>query len=513
MPLLSMRDISIAFYGAYANKDVCLDVEAGEIHALLGENGAGKTTLMNILFGIYKPESGSIFWDGRETAFSSPQAAIDAGIGMVHQHFSLVDAMTVLDNILLGYRGDGLFLPRRKLRARVMELAEHYGLQIDPDAIVGELSVGEKQRVEILKALFREIRLLILDEPTAVLTPGESEQLFGVLRQLKARGFAVILITHRLSEIMRNSDRVTILRAGRCEGTYKTADVTPCELSRLMLGRELETVVNDLSAPSGAPVLEMKGVTVYHSGRRRPALEDVTLTVGAGEILGVAGVEGNGQKELAEAAAGIRRRRVRGQILLDGANATGTSVKARARRGLAYIPDDRLHDALVPDMDVRENLLLRAYDGAPFSRFHVFRRAAVDGNARDAMTLYGVRATGTLGAHAPVRMLSGGNQQKIILAREITGSSRLIVASQPTRGLDVSASAFVRKKLLEQKRQGKGVLLISAELDEILALSDRVAVLYNGKIAGVLPRAEVTVEKLGRLMSGLTLEKQEVAQA
>ena len=241
-----MQDISISFYGAYANKDVCLDVEAGEIHALLGENGAGKTTLMNILFGIYKPESGRILWDGRETAFSSPQAAIDAGIGMVHQHFSLVDAMTVLDNILLGYRGDGLFLPRKKLRARVTELAEHYGLQIDPDAIVGELSVGEKQRVEILKALFREIRLLILDEPTAVLTPGESEQLFGVLRQLKARGFAVILITHRLSEIMRNSDRVTILRAGRCEGTYETAGVTPGELSRLMLGRELETVVNHL---------------------------------------------------------------------------------------------------------------------------------------------------------------------------------------------------------------------------------------------------------------------------
>ena len=488
MPLLSMQDISISFYGAYANKDVCLDVEAGEIHALLGENGAGKTTLMNILFGIYKPESGRILWDGRETAFSSPQAAIDAGIGMVHQHFSLVDAMTVLDNILLGYRGDGLFLPRKKLRARVTELAEHYGLQIDPDATVGELSVGEKQRVEILKALFREIRLLILDEPTAVLTPGESEQLFGVLRQLKARGFAVILITHRLSEIMRNSDRVTILRAGRCEGTCETAGVTPGALSRLMLGRELETVVNDLSAPAGAPVLEMRGVTVYRSGRRRPALEDVTLTVGSGEILGVAGVEGNGQKELAEAVAGIRRRRVRGRILLDGANATGTSVKARARRGLAYIPDDRLHDALVPGMDV-------------------------DGNARAAMETYGVRATGTLGAHAPVRMLSGGNQQKIILAREIVASSRLIVASQPTRGLDVSASAFVRKKLLEQKRQGKGVLLISAELEEILALSDRVAVLYNGKIAGVLPRKEVTVEKLGRLMSGLSLENEEGAKA
>ena len=239
----------------------------------------------------------------------------------------------------------------------------------------------------------------------------------------------------------------------------------------------------------------------------------MTLTVGSGEILGVAGVEGNGQKELAEAVAGIRRRRVRGRILLDGANATGTTVKARARRGLAYIPDDRLHDALVPGMDVRENLLLRAYDGAPFSRCHVFRKAAVDGNARAAMETYGVRATGTLGAHAPVRMLSGGNQQKIILAREIVASSRLIVASQPTRGLDVSASAFVRKKLLEQKRQGKGVLLISAELEEILALSDRVAVLYNGKIAGVLPRAEVTVEKLGRLMSGLSLENEEGAEA
>ena len=511
MPLLAMEDICISFYGVYADDHVNLSVEAGEVHALLGENGAGKTTLMNILFGIYRADSGRILWNGREVRFSSPQEAIRAGIGMVHQHFSLVNAKTVLDNILLGYAGAPLFLPRKKLRRQVIGLAERYGLKIDPDALVGDLSIGEKQRVEILKALIRDIRLLILDEPTAVLTPGETGQLFHVLRQLKERGIAVILITHRMSEIMGNADRVTVLRDGRCVGTLRTADTGPEELSHLMVGRDFRSAVNGDERPAGDPLLKLEHVSVYRSGRRRPALEDVTLTVHSGEILGVAGVEGNGQKELAEAVVGIRRRRVRGSIRLQESDLTGTSVLARSRQGVAYVPDDRQHDALVTAMDISGNLLLHAYWTEPFSRKKVFRRKAILKNAQQAVEDYRIRTVGTLGAHSPVRLLSGGNQQKVVLAREITRDARFIVASQPTRGLDVSASAFVREKLLEQKRLGKGVLLISADLEEILALSDRIAVMYNGKVAGILDRKEATMDSLGLLMGGMNTGKEDIA--
>ena len=506
-----MENICISFYGAYANDHVNLSVEAGEVHALLGENGAGKTTLMNILFGIYRAESGRVLWNGREVCFSSPQEAIRAGIGMVHQHFSLVNAKTVLDNILLGDDRLPLFLPRRKLREQVLALSERYGLKVDPDAVVGDLSIGEKQRVEILKALFRDIKLLILDEPTAVLTPGETKQLFHVLRQLKERGFAVILITHRMSEIMGNADRVTVLRDGKCVGTLPTAGTDPEELSRLMVGRAFEQAANDDSTPIGAPLLSLENVSVFRSGRKRPALEDVTLTVHAGEILGVAGVEGNGQKELAEAIVGIRRRRVRGRIRLQETDLTGTPVLARTRQGVSYVPDDRQHDALVTAMDIGDNLLLHAYGAAPFSRRRVFRRSAILKNAQDAVNAYRIRTAGSLGAKSPVRLLSGGNQQKVVLAREITPAARFIVASQPTRGLDVSASAFVRNKLLEQKQLGKGVLLISADLEEILALSDRIAVMYNGKIAGILNREEATTERLGLLMGGMKTGKEATA--
>ena len=502
-----MEDICISFYGAYANDHVNLRVEAGEVHALLGENGAGKTTLMNILFGIYRAESGRVLWNGQEVHFASPQEAIRAGIGMVHQHFSLVNAKTVLDNILLGYADAPLFLPRKKLRQQVLALAERYGLKIDPDAIVGELSIGEKQRVEILKALFRDIKLLILDEPTAVLTPGETRQLFQVLRQLKERGFAVILITHRMSEIMGNADRVTVLRDGKCVGTLRTADTTPEELSHLMVDRAFTPAANTDDTAQGQPLLTLENVSVFRSGRKRPALEEVSLTVHAGEILGVAGVEGNGQKELAEAIVGIRRRRVRGVIRLQDSDLTGTPVLVRARQGVAYVPDDRQHDALVTAMDIGSNLLLHSYGAAPFSRRKVFRRAAIQKNAQEAVNAYRIRTAGTLGVHSPVRLLSGGNQQKVVLAREITPAARFIVASQPTRGLDVGATAFVREKLLEQKRLGKGVLLISTDLEEILALSDRIAVMYNGKVAGILDKKEATVDRLGLLMGGLQAGK------
>ena len=511
MALLSMENISISFYGAYANERVNLSVEAGEVHALLGENGAGKTTLMNILFGIYQADSGRILWDGKEVRFSSPQEAIAAGIGMVHQHFSLVNAGTVLDNILLGYDKAPLFLPRRRLRQQVIRLSERYGLKVDPDALVGTLSIGEKQRVEILKALFRDIRLLILDEPTAVLTPGETKQLFQVLSQLKAQGFAVILITHRMSEIMGHADRVTVLRDSRCVGTVNTADTDAKTLSRMMVGRDFTEAVNDESDPIGDPLLTMEHISVFRSGRKRAALEDISLSVRAGEILGIAGVEGNGQKELAEAIVGIRRRRVKGRLRLGSQDLTGTPVLARNQRGMAYVPDDRQHDALVTSMDIGDNLLLHDYGRAPFSKRRVFRRSAVLKNAETAVRDYHIRTAGTLGVHSPVRLLSGGNQQKVVLAREITPRASFIVASQPTRGLDVSASAFVREKLLEQKRLGKGVLLISADLEEILALSDRIAVMYNGRIAGILDKKDATIEKLGLLMGGMTEEKEAIA--
>ena len=506
MAMLSMEDISISFYGTYANEHVNLSVEKGEIHALLGENGAGKTTLMNILFGIYKAESGRILWDGQEVHFTSPLEAIKAGIGMVHQHFSLVNAMTVLDNVLLGYEMP-LFMPRKQLRQRLLELSDRYGLKVDPDAIVGDLSIGEKQRVEILKALFRDIKLLILDEPTGVLTPKETKRLFDILRQLKEKGFAVIIITHRMSEIMAITDRVTVLRDGKSVSTLVTKESTPEELSHAMVGRKLNVVENKQEQPVGKPLLTLDNVTVFRSGRKRPALEGVTITIHEGEILGVAGVEGNGQKELAEAIVGIRRGRGKGKILLGEDDLTGTTVRTRADKGMAYVPDDRQHDALVLAMDVSENLLLRNYKKAPFSKSRIFNRKHVTENAQTAVRDYAVRTAGTLGVKSPARLLSGGNQQKIVLAREISPESRFIVASQPTRGLDVSASAFVREKLLEQKKQGKGVMLISADLEEILMISDRIIVMDNGRIAGELTRQEATIETLGLLMGGMAQQE------
>ena len=505
MPMLSMEDISISFFGRYANEHVNLSVNEGEIHALLGENGAGKTTLMNILFGIYKADSGRVVWNGAEAKFRSPEEAIHAGIGMVHQHFSLVNAMTVLDNVLLGYDMP-VFMPRKKLKARLMELSERYGLKIDPDAMVSSLSIGEKQRVEILKALFRDIKLLILDEPTGVLTPNETKQLFDVLRQLKQRGFAVIIITHRMSEIMAITDRVTVLRDGRSIATLVTAETTPEELSRCMVGRELNVVENHCDTKIGAPLMQLENVTVYRSGRKRPAVENIDLTIHEGEILGIAGVEGNGQKELAETIVGIRRSRVKGEIKLAGERLTGKNVHYRASKGLAYIPDDRHHDALVLDMDVSDNLILRKYNAKPFSKWHVFNKRRILQKARDAVTAYSVKTSGALGVKSPVRLLSGGNQQKLIIAREVSEDARFIVASQPTRGLDVGASSFVREKLLEQKMKGNGVMLISADLEEILAISDRIAVMEGGRITGILDRSEATVDTLGLLMGGIDQE-------
>lgn len=502
MALLEMQQICKAFSGVYANDHVDLTVEKGEIHALLGENGAGKTTLMNILFGIYTADSGQILWKGQPVRFASPKDAIAAGIGMVQQHFSLVRKMTVLDNIILNLRDNRFVLDRKQARQRVRALAEKYGLTVDPDAQVDSLSVGEQQRVEILKALYRDVELLILDEPTGVLTPQETAQFFEVLRALQKEGYGIIIITHRMSEIMAISDRVTILRDGKKVAQLVTAQTQPDELSRYMIGRELKETYDVDTPPGTEPLLSLEGVSLPRKKKGHP-LHDITLELRRGEILGVAGVEGNGQKELAEIITGIQRPSA-GRVMLDGADIQRETVRQRYERGVVYISDDRLNDSLVTDMDLTENLMLRDYCRPPFSHRGLLDRKSMLKAAKEKIQRYQVRSSGTSGEATPVRLLSGGNQQKLIVAREISDRAQVVVASQPTRGLDIGATHFVRDRLVEQRNAGKGVLLISADLEEIMALSDRIAVLFGGRIVGVLNRQEATVEQIGLLMGGVT---------
>ena len=502
MALLEMQQICKAFSGVYANDHVDLTVEKGEIHALLGENGAGKTTLMNILFGIYSADSGQILWKGEPVRFASPKDAIAAGIGMVQQHFSLVRKMTVLDNIILNLRDNRFVLDRKQARQRVCALAEKYGLTVDPDAQVGSLSVGEQQRVEILKALYRDVELLILDEPTGVLTPQETAQFFEVLRALQKEGYGIIIITHRMSEIMAISDRVTILRDGKKVAQLITAETQPDELSRHMIGRELNESYDVDTPPGEETLLSLEAISLPRKKKGHP-LHDITLELRRGEILGVAGVEGNGQKELAEIITGIQHPS-QGRVILDGQEIQRENVRQRYERGVAYISDDRLNDSLVTDMDMTENLMLRDYCRAPFSHKGLLDRKAMLQTAKEKIQRYQVRSSGTSGEATPVRLLSGGNQQKLIVAREIHDRAQVVVASQPTRGLDIGATEFVRDRLVEQRNAGKGVLLISADLEEIMALSDRIAVLFGGRIVGVLTRQEATVEKIGLLMGGIT---------
>ena len=502
MALLEMQQICKAFSGVYANDHVDLTVEKGEIHALLGENGAGKTTLMNILFGIYSADSGQILWKGEPVRFASPKDAIAAGIGMVQQHFSLVRKMTVLDNIILNLRDNRFVLDRKQARQRVCALAEKYGLTVDPDAQVGNLSVGEQQRVEILKALYRDVELLILDEPTGVLTPQETAQFFEVLRALQKEGYGIIIITHRMSEIMAISDRVTILRDGKKVAQLVTAETQPDELSRHMIGRELNESYDVDTPPGEETLLSLEAISLPRKKKGHP-LHDITLELRRGEILGVAGVEGNGQKELAEIITGIQHPS-QGRVILDGQEIQRENVRQRYERGVVYISDDRLNDSLVTDMDMTENLMLRDYCRAPFSHKGLLDRKAMLQTAKEKIQRYQVRSSGTSGEATPVRLLSGGNQQKLIVAREIHDRAQVVVASQPTRGLDIGATEFVRDRLVEQRNAGKGVLLISADLEEIMALSDRIAVLFGGRIVGVLTRQEATVEKIGLLMGGIT---------
>ena len=501
MPLLEMQGISKAFSGVYANEDISLIVEKGEIHALLGENGAGKTTLMNILYGLYRADKGRILWKGEEVSFSSPKEAIRAGIGMVQQHFSLVRDLSVLDNVILNVKTGGFFLNRKQEQKKLEELSKRYGLEVDPDAKIADLSVGERQRVEILKALSRNVELLILDEPTGVLTPQETAHFFDVLRSLKAEGYGIVIITHRMSEIMEISDRVTVLRDGRLIAEADTADTTPDELSGWMIGRRMDPSEDRRSQPREEVMLEVSHVS-RRAGKHTHALRDLCFCVRKGEIFGLAGVEGNGQKELAEVLTGLKKK-AEGQILFDGQDIMDDTVRTRYEKGLAYISDDRQNDSLITGMDITENLALRAYAKEPYAANGVIRRSRMRKDALSAMEEYQVKASGKSGPDTRVSLLSGGNQQKLIIARELSGNVKLILAAQPTRGLDIGAAQFVRSRLLKARGEGKSVLLISADLEEILTLCDRIAVLYNGGIAGILNRKDADVRTLGLLMGGV----------
>jgi simple sugar transport system ATP-binding protein len=487
------------FPGVLANDRVNFDVRAGEIHALLGENGAGKSTLMRQLYGLYRPDEGQILINGQPHSFRSPAEAIDAGIGMIHQHFMLVSSLTVTENVALGLassREPRLDLDR--VARRIRELSERYGLKVDPNAYVWQLAVGEQQRVEIVKALYRGAALLILDEPTAVLTPQEVNDLFVTLRQMAADGHGLIFISHKLHEVLAISQRVTVMRDGQVVGTHPTARMTKPELARMMVGREVILQYDRPAAQAGAARLEIQDLWVK-GDRGTDSIRGVTLSVHAGEIVGLAGVSGNGQRELAEALAGLRPAR-QGRILLEGQEVTGHSPAQRIAAGQAYIPEERMREGAIKEFSVAENLILQDHGHAPYSRHTFLDFKSIAQRSAELVQAFNVK-TPTL--ETPLRNLSGGNIQKLILARELARRPGVLIAAQPTRGVDIGASEYIHQRLLEQRAAGTATLLISEDLDEIRALSDRIAVIYEGSLVGVVEAHSATAEALGLMLAGV----------
>jgi len=522
--VVQMIGITRRFPGVLANDAVDFELEQGEIHGLLGENGAGKTTLMNILFGLYQPDAGQILVRGTPTLIHSPADAIRQGIGMVHQHFKLAAPFTVTENIILGIK-DRQWIDYRQCERQVAELAERYGLKVDPRARIQSLSVGEQQRVEILSSLYRGAEVLILDEPTAVLTPQEAEALADGLRKMAAQGKSIVFISHKLEEVLHLTDRVTVLRLGKVVFKKRTAETDKTELAREMIGRDFTSLQRDQrsvllrlagaeasdstaprpaaqpekAAPCTAPVLLEARDLHVRDDRDLPAVNGVSLQVCAGEVLGIAGVDGNGQRELVEALVGLRRPHA-GQVRVAGQDATGWTVRDFIRAGLAYIPDDRHNDGLILGFDLSANATLKVFEKPPYAQRGLLVPAAMERFARRLIEQFDVRAPGPQ-VHAAT--LSGGNQQKLILARELSQSPRLIVANKPTRGLDIGAAAYVHQKLLEERARGAAVLLISADLDEILLVSDRILVMYNGRSMGILDARQADLHALGLMMAGV----------
>jgi simple sugar transport system ATP-binding protein len=499
-----MRGITKRFPGIIANDRVDLQVEQGEIHALVGENGAGKTTLMNILYGLYQPDEGEMLLHGEKAVLQSPRDAIKHRVGMVHQHFMLVEPLTIVENIVLGSEPtSGLWLDRRKAYDQVRRLSEAYGLKVDALARVEDTVVGMQQRAEILKLLYRGADILIFDEPTAVLTPQETEELFKILRKLASDGKTILFITHKLKEIKAVTNRITIMRMGKVVGHLVTADTTENEIASEMVGREVNLKVEKTPPKLGDVILKVNALEA-NSDRNLPALKKLTLEVRAGEILGIAGVAGNGQTELAEALTGLRPTRG-GRILLKGRDITDLTVAGKIQAGMAHvvgiahIPEDRHKRGLVLDYSVALNLILGNQRKPPFAHGLLLDSPAISQNAQTMIEGFDIR---TPSADTPSRALSGGNQQKIIIAREFSRDPTLLVVVQPTRGVDVGAIEFIHKRLIEKRDQGKAILLISMELEEILALSDRIAVLYEGEVVGLVDADKTTEPELGFLMAG-----------
>ncbi len=498
---LEMRGITKRFPGVVANDHVDFQLAQGEIHALLGENGAGKTTLMHILYGLSRPDEGEIVVHGAPVCLRSPSDAMAHGIGMVHQHFMLVPVLTVTENIILGQEDArwGPFLNLRQAAQHIRQLAEQYHMEVDPLAVVQDLPVGLRQRVEILKALYRQATMLILDEPTAVLTPGEVEHLFDTLTTLAQHGTPIIFITHKLREVFHIAQRITVLRHGRVVGTLTPAETTESQLATLMVGDARPThVVHQPRATSGEGVLRVRDVQVLDD-RGILAVAGASLTVYAGEILGIAGVQGNGQTELVEALTGLRHA-VAGTIELQGIDVTKSTPRQLAKYGVAHIPEDRHKHGMVEDYTIADNLVLNTYYRRPFARGVVRHATAIVAHAARLMHAFDVRAPNPSTRAAS---LSGGNQQKMVVARECSRPLRLLVAAQPTRGLDIGATAFIHQHIVQQRAQGCAVLLVSADLDELLTLSDRLAVMYQGRLVATLDAHEASREILGQLMAGL----------
>lgn len=498
-PVVRLENITKTFGKVTANREVTFDLQPGEIHGLVGENGAGKTTLMNVLYGLYHPDSGKILIDGQPVSISSPQAAIAQGIGMVHQHFMLVPTLTVIDNILLGYqRGMDIVLDRQAARKKLMDLADAYGLKVDPDAYIWQLSVGDRQRVEILKALFRQIRVLILDEPSAVLTPRESEELFQTIQKLVDKGLSVIFITHHLEEALEIADKLTVLRDGEVVATRLAAETDKKELAQLMVGRDVLFRLKREPYPARDHqlVLDVQDLVV-RDDRDNRAVKGISFQVRKGEIVGIAGVDGNGQSELVQALTGLRPVES-GQFYVAGQNLTRKKPKEILAAGVGHIPEDLDH-SLIGEFSLTENIMLDRHYDSPFSKQGVLRQRVMEIEARRLIADFDVRAPSE---KVKAKTLSGGNKQKLVVSREVSREPKLLLAAHPTRGLDIGAEEYVRNTLLECRHLGMAILLVSTKLDEIISVSDRILVMVRGQFMGEVERANVDIREIGLMMAG-----------
>jgi ABC-type uncharacterized transport system ATPase subunit len=501
---LELRGVTKRFPGVLANDQVDFDVHAGEVHALLGENGAGKSTLMKVLYGMYAPDEGEIWLNGQRVEIASPTDAIELGIGMIHQHFMLVESLTVTENVALGLPSSREPLTDLDhVSQRIKKLEAAYGLRVDPDAYIWQLAVGQKQRVEILKALYRGADLLILDEPTAVLTPQEVDEFFVTLRQMTQEGHSIIFISHKLHEVLAISNRVTVLRDGKRVDSCDTAGCTKADLARMMVGREVIMKPDRLEVEHGEVRLALQDLHA-DSDRGTPALRGVNLEVHSGEIMGLAGVSGNGQRELAEVITGLRPA-TQGQVIVEGQDVTNNLPGSITERQLAYIPEERMKDGMIQEFTVAENIILRDHNKPPFSRNGFLLLRVIANWADKLIRAFQVK---TPSRDTPAKNLSGGNIQKVVLARELSREPRVLVAAQPTRGVDIGATEYVHAQLLEEREKGTAILLISEDLDEVMALSDRIAVIYEGQIMGVVDADVANAEQLGLLMAGVTEEEQ-----